>query len=134
MGLHGVYGLIWVLKDISFPDKTFQPKVTIFGAFFISLFLIMYWIMGYIQIMGLGINEPSNSRIVTTIFMFVFGTFMMVVSDAQKFFTLQNKPGLISEGMFKITRNPNYFGELMIYFSFAACTGNLISYAILLAV
>jgi steroid 5-alpha reductase family enzyme len=84
--------------------------------------------------MGLGINEPTNSRIVTTIFMFVFGTFMMVVSDAQKFFTLKNKPGLISEGMFKITRNPNYFGELMIYFSFAACTGNLISYAILLLV
>jgi steroid 5-alpha reductase family enzyme len=49
----------------------------------------------------------------------------MLISDCQKYYTLMYKKGLISTGMFKYTRNPNYFGEMMIYGSFAICVGNL---------
>ena len=38
----------------------------------------------------------------------------MLVSDCQKYFTLKYKKGLIQNGMFKYTRNPNYLGCLYI--------------------
>jgi protein-S-isoprenylcysteine O-methyltransferase Ste14 len=44
----------------------------------------------------------------------------MLVSDAQKYFVLQNKRGLITDGMFSYIRHPNYLGEMMIYGSFAS--------------
>jgi protein-S-isoprenylcysteine O-methyltransferase Ste14 len=49
-------------------------------------------------------------------------------SDAQKYFTLKYKPGLITEGFFKRCRNTNYLGELMIYTGFALLSGSWIGY------
>lgn len=39
--------------------------------------------------------------------------------DAQKYYTLQYKKGLIMDGMYKYIRSPNYLGEVMIYSSYA---------------
>ena len=61
----------------------------------------------------------------------------MMASDYQKTTTLAKRKGklslnkgLISTGFFARTRNPNYFGETLIYLAFSACTGHWISYAI----
>lgn len=55
----------------------------------------------------------------------IFGMFFVMCSDCQKYFTIQtirasdpNREILITEGMFKSTRNPNYFGEIMALSSF----------------
>lgn len=58
----------------------------------------------------------------------------MIVSDCQKYFQLKYKKGLINNGMFKYTRNPNYLGEALLYLSFAICAETLISYLILIFV
>ena len=65
----------------------------------------------------------------------------MLGADIQKTATLAKKKGnkllilgLISTGFFARTRNPNYLGEIMIYGSFAACTGHWISYAIVFSI
>jgi steroid 5-alpha reductase family enzyme len=42
----------------------------------------------------------------------------MIGSDVQKFFVLKIQKGLIKNGFFGITRNPNYLGEILIYLSF----------------
>jgi steroid 5-alpha reductase family enzyme len=47
------------------------------------------------------------------------GVMLHFASDAQKYFTIKYKPGLITEGFFARSRNINYFGEAMIYVSFA---------------
>lgn len=41
---------------------------------------------------------------------------------------------MISTGFFARTRNPNYLGEIMIYGSFAICTGHWLSYAIVMSI
>lgn len=46
---------------------------------------------------------------------YVFGVVIMLLSDSQKYYTLKYKKGLISDGMMKYTRNPNYLGEVMHY-------------------
>ena len=43
----------------------------------------------------------------------------MTAADIQKYCTLKIKRGLITDGMFKYVRHPNYLGEMMIYGSFA---------------
>jgi steroid 5-alpha reductase family enzyme len=45
--------------------------------------------------------------------------FLHYVSNAQKFFALQLRKGLIEDGLFARTRNPNNLGEVLIYGGFA---------------
>ena len=57
----------------------------------------------------------------------------MLGSDAQKTFTLNNvkqRPLLIQSGFFKYTRNPNYVGEIMLYFAFVNLVDHWLAYAI----
>lgn len=56
----------------------------------------------------------------------------MIGSDAQKFWTLSARPGLITDGFFRFTRNPNYLGEVLIYLSFGVVAQSPIALAILL--
>jgi protein-S-isoprenylcysteine O-methyltransferase Ste14 len=43
----------------------------------------------------------------------------MIAADAQKYFTLSVRRGLITDGMHRYIRHPSYLGEMMIYGSFA---------------
>jgi len=54
----------------------------------------------------------------------------MLVSDSQKHYTLKYKKGLINDGLFKYTRNPNYLGEMALYTSFAVMIGDYRAYFI----
>ena len=51
---------------------------------------------------------------------FILGIFFHFVSDMQKHTSLALKPGLITTGLWSRLRNPNYFGELLIYLGFVA--------------
>jgi protein-S-isoprenylcysteine O-methyltransferase Ste14 len=51
-------------------------------------------------------------------FLVLLGVFLHYVSDAQKFFTMQLRKGLIVDGLFRRTRNPNYLGEVLTYAGF----------------
>ena len=43
----------------------------------------------------------------------------MIAADAQKYYTLSLQRGLITTGMHRYIRHPNYLGEMLIYASFA---------------
>ena len=47
------------------------------------------------------------------------GIWLHHTSDCQKYFVLQASPGLITDGLWSHSRNPNYLGELFILGSFA---------------
>ena len=49
----------------------------------------------------------------------MIGSVIMIAADAQKYFTLQIQRGLITDGMHRYVRHPNYLGEILIYASFA---------------
>ncbi|KAM3129278.1 hypothetical protein pb186bvf_018657 [Paramecium bursaria] len=128
--LHGSYGFIWVTKDIICPDFRARIKQSLSGSIFLILLLVYYWIIGFIQISGYGINNPSKQRISIVIISYVSGVFLMTVTDIQKYYTLKFKKGLITEGIVKHNRNPNFLGESLIYGSFAIATGNDLCYLI----
>jgi protein-S-isoprenylcysteine O-methyltransferase Ste14 len=62
---------------------------------------------------------PDAAWFALCIGLHTLGCVIMIAADAQKYFTLQHRRGLITTGMFARIRHPNYLGEMMIYGSYA---------------
>ena len=95
-------------------------------------FLVLFIILFLTTISTIYEKDINFSRIITCIICYAIGIFYIVASDAQKTFTLNIRKGLISNGLFKNTRNPNYLGEIMIYLSFGIVSENFRVYLLLL--
>lgn len=123
LAMHGGYGLVWLLKDIAFPDASWQKRITIGGGLVaFAAALGWYWVFGWILISGASNPDyplPDAAWFALCITLCLLGSAIMIAADAQKFFTLRERPGLITDGMFRYVRHPNYLGEIMIYGSFA---------------
>ena len=133
LGLHGTYGIVWLIKDFTLPDKTFRKKVSLPVALLIAIVLILYWSIGYIMISGISNQQqPTPLRIFFAFFIFSIGLMLMICTDIQKNLTLTYKKGLISNYFLSINRNTNYFGEMLLYYSFALITNHWFAYALLI--
>ena len=132
LSLHGTYGLLWFLKDMVFPDKSFQVKLTVVPALLVSLFLLSYWLMGFEVMCGLGDQNPSGKKIFGCFFLFSFGNILMMCADLQKYIVLKYKKGLIDDYFMKNNRNTNYFGEIIVYLTFAIACGRKEGYIMLI--
>jgi protein-S-isoprenylcysteine O-methyltransferase Ste14 len=128
--LHGSYGLIWLLKEMIFPDVGWARKVTIGGAIngFV-LVLALYWLAPVLLITH-HIEQPSWLLATATV-VYAVGVIIMVGADAQKYFVLKRTPGLITDGFFARVRHPNYLGEMMVYAAFALCAGHWVPWVVL---
>jgi steroid 5-alpha reductase family enzyme len=118
LALHGTYGILWLLKNHFFPDRSWERETGPAFAVGIVIGLILYWVSPWI-ITSQGVEAP-NWLLAACISLNVFGVFFHFVSDMQKYIALQTQPDqLINNGLFYRTRNINYFGEFLIYLSFA---------------
>jgi len=106
-----------LLKDQIFPDRQWEQDVSVGYAFFVFLALGLYWVAPWILISRH--QDPAPGIMSAAVALNMFGVMLHFGSDAQKYFTLQYKHGLITEGFFARCRNTNYLGELMIYVGFA---------------
>jgi protein-S-isoprenylcysteine O-methyltransferase Ste14 len=134
MALHGTYGFCWLLKHIAFRDSRWETRITFGGAVSLFLLLATYWIAPYLLIsdaLGADRPEPSNWFLAFCIALFVLGVTIMTASDCQKNITLKYRQGLITDGMFKYVRHPNYLGEMMSYASYALLAQHWIPWAVL---
>lgn len=122
LSLHGTYGIMWLMKDRMFPDRQWDKDVSIGFGIFAWCALLLYWIAPWLLISS-G-EQPSPHVVAGSVFLVVLGTMVHFASDAQKYFTLKYRPGLITEGFFARSRNTNYLGELMLYggFALASCS------------
>jgi len=118
LSIHGIYSLLWLIKQSLYPDRRFDKKQPFWiGVLFIFLPLAGYYIAPYLLISGHIVLPPYLIGLVLCLY--IMGVFLHYVSDAQKYYTLQFRKGLIQEGLFSRTRNPNYLGEISIYTSYA---------------
>jgi len=117
LGLHGTYGFLWMLKSRLFPDKQWEQPCSLGFALVIVGGLALYWIAPWL-LTARGVQAPPW-YLGLCVAIYAFGLFFHFASDMQKHTALKLQPGLITDGFFALSRNPNYFGELLIYLSFA---------------
>jgi len=130
LALHGTYSFLWLLKQTYYPDPRFSEKVPfLVGLLFIFLPLGGYYLAPYLLI-SRHVTWPPHLFAVVLV-MYIVGIFLHYVSDAQKLYTLRERKGLIEEGLFMRTRNPNYLGEILIYFSYAIMSMHWIPFVVL---
>ena len=132
LALHGSYGIMWVLKSRIFPDKTWEAKCSIWYGLYIWGGLTLYWISPWIIMSGGVENTPMYIGICVAIF--AMGVFFHYAADMQKHAHMKLQPGnLITDGMMNRCRNTNYFGELLIYLSFALLSRHWIPIVVLVS-
>lgn len=129
LALHGTYGIMWLIKDSLYPDRQWEEQISFVQGLIIFVFLGSYWVAPVVLISS-GV-QPSAPLMAIAIATNLFGVFLHYGSDAQKYFTLKYNKGLITEGFFSRSRNPNYLGEILIYLGFALLTQHWLPFAIL---
>ena len=130
LSLHGTYTILWLIKHFVYPDKSFEERLhPAIGFFFVFVPLGGYLIAPYLLISRHVKLPPWGIGLV--LFLYILGMFLHYASDAQKYFILQQRPGLITTGFFKHTRNPNYLGELLIYLSYALMARHWVPFVVL---
>ncbi len=128
--LHGGYGLCWLLKDRVFPDPGWEKRVTFGGALAMwSLVLGLYWIAPVLLVVRR--YQAPTAVLAGATLLFILGVVLMMGSDAQKYFTLKVRRGLITDAFFARVRHPNYLGEMMLYASFAIVAGHWAPWVVL---
>lgn len=119
LALHGSYALLWLVKDAIFRDRRFDEEVALpIGVLFVFAPLLSYWVAPWL-ISSRHLEAPPW-LLALAVALVVFGVFFHFVADAHKHYVLRLRPGLITDGLFSRTRNPNYLGEMMIYAGFAS--------------
>jgi protein-S-isoprenylcysteine O-methyltransferase Ste14 len=129
LALHGTYGLMWLIKDRIYPDKQWEQELPIAAGVVTFILLGLYWVAPFL-IVSRGI-EVAPAIIAASVSINLFGVLLHYTSDAQKYYTLKYKSGLITEGFFARCRNTNYLGEILIYFSFALLAQHWLPFVIL---
>ncbi len=135
LALHGGYGVVWLIKDLAFPDPGWQKRITLLGG--VNAFLGVlgwYWVFGWLLISGTAdptypLPEPAWFALCITLCL--VGSVIMIAADAQKFYTLRLRKGLITDGLHRWVRHPNYLGEMMIYGSFALMVWHWLPFVVL---
>ena len=129
LALHGTYGIMWLIKDSLYPDRQWEQEVPVVMGILTFMLVSLYWVAPFILISS-GV-QPSLPLTSAAIAINIVGVFLHYGSDAQKYFTLKYQKGLITEGFFSRSRNPNYLGEILIYLSFAMLAQHWLPFLIL---
>jgi len=129
LGLHGIYGYCWLVKDFGFRDSSFNARVTWGGALMTYLLLVgWYWLFPWFFLARAA--PPSNALLFAAIAIHTWGITWMIAADCQKFFQLKYRKGLVTTGMFRYTRNPNFFGEILIYLAYALLAAHWLTWLV----
>jgi protein-S-isoprenylcysteine O-methyltransferase Ste14 len=110
LAMHGSYGLVWLLKDMAFPDPNWQKRITIGAGINAFLFVLgPYWLFGWLLISGVSQPDyplPQYAWYALCVSLCILGCVVMIAADAQKFFTLRVRRGLITDGVHRYVRHP----------------------------
>ena len=124
LALHGTYGILWILKSRIFPDKTWEKDTSVWYGLYMWFGLTLDWASAWIINSGFFNGGAPVQAPVWLIglstSMFAVGVFLHFSADMYKHTMLELRPEeLIHGGILSGCRNINYFGELLIYVSFA---------------
>lgn len=129
--LHISYCSWWLLEQWLFPQRRqmFSEEVGIIGFIFSLFFVgVLYALPGYLAFT----NSAPLSITATFIALplFIFGTLINTAADVQKLTAKQYNAGLVRDNIWRLSRNINYFGDLLRYLSFSVVAGSVWAYIV----
>lgn len=83
-----------MIKDFWFPDARYMAKASVCSQIGLFILLTSYWTIPLPLAAGLGIDHPSQSRIIFLVVMYITGVILMMGADYQKTKTLRKKKGI----------------------------------------
>jgi protein-S-isoprenylcysteine O-methyltransferase Ste14 len=133
--LHIGYCLWWLLEQWIYPQRRqiFNQPIGVRMLVFVLLFVgFLYALPGYLAFT----NPAPLSMIEAAIALplYTFGTLINAIADVQKLAAKQHGAGLVSDGIWRFSRNINYFGDLLRYLSFSVVAGSPWAYLVPVAV
>jgi protein-S-isoprenylcysteine O-methyltransferase Ste14 len=128
--LHISYCLWWLVEQWFYPlrrQQIFSEPIGVTGFIFSLLFTgVFYSFPGYLAFTN---PEPlSWADAAIALPLFFFGSLINATADIQKLTAKQYGAGLVSDGIWRFSRNINYFGDLLRYLSFSVVAGSIWSY------
>ncbi len=130
--LHISYCVWWLVEQWFYPQRRqqlFNEPIGVGG--FISTLLIVgvfYTLPGYLAFIN---PEPlSLTVLVVALPLFIFGSLINACADTQKLTAKQYGAGLVKDGLWRFSRNINYFGDLLRYLSFSIVAGSIWAYLV----
>jgi protein-S-isoprenylcysteine O-methyltransferase Ste14 len=129
--LHISYCLWWLLEQWFYPQRReiFNEPIGVSGFVFVVLFVgVLYALPGY-----LAFANPVPLSITATVIalpLYTFGTLINATADVQKLTAKQYGAGLVRDGIWRFSRNINYFGDLLRYLSFSVVAGSVWAYLV----
>ncbi len=129
--LHISYCAWWLLEQWFYPARKqlFNEPVGVLGFIF-SLVVVglLYALPGYLAFIN-----PVPLSLTTAAFalpLYIFGSLINTTADVQKLTAKQGGATLVSDGIWRFSRNINYFGDLMRYLSFSVVAGSFWAYIV----
>lgn len=131
MCLHVSYCLWWLLEQWLFParQKIFNEPIGI-GSLSFALLIVgfFYALPGY-----LAFTNPTPLSMATgaiALCLYIFGSLINATADVQKLTAKQFQVGLVSDNIWRFSRNINYFADLLRYLSFSVVAGSVWAYLV----
>jgi protein-S-isoprenylcysteine O-methyltransferase Ste14 len=129
--LHISYCLWWLLEQWFYPQRRqlFSEPASLAGFIFTLLFVgVFYALPGYLAF----INPAPLSLVAVAVALplYIFGSLVNASADVQKITAKQSNAGLVQDGLWRFSRNVNYFGDLLRYLSFSVLAGSIWAYLI----
>ena len=137
-----VVRLTWLLKEWLYRDRSWETPCTLGSAIFLFIgmglgfwssivFLTTSQVRHHLSPYFVWLNqcqpshhplqdyEPTPCQLTVILTVYILGIWLHHTADVQKYFVLRARKGLITDGLFSMSRNPNYLGEMFIYAAFA---------------
>lgn len=133
LAMHVSYCVWYLVKQAIMGEPVFRERDTpLEFAVGVATVGVFYALPGWLAFMN---PEPvTNVVLAASIVLFYFGSLLNSGADIQKTSTLSLRQGLITDRFWRLSRNINYFGDLLRYSAFALLSGSPWSWAVVLTV
>ena len=130
--LRSSYGIVWVLKESIMPSAELCRQISFKKAAIHIIVQVALFFIDFGCISNKKRYSISSVRIATVMFTYICGLFFYLGASAQKHFTLSIKKSIVTEGFYRVCRNPVSLGKCLIYLSFCFLANSFYSYMLVL--